>query len=197
MSSMSMNMKSNISQVLRQFKGIDKKLITPAIVTALNKTGDQAKTLVKKEVVKATGLKAGRVSKRITGKKAKWADPTYRLSVEGRHFTLDAYKNKPRQTKAGVSHSAWGQRQVAKGAFLINGIGGNRIAVKKVRGQKTSTGKGKVKALYGASAPREYERNSMENKVAAKVKEKFPKLFFTALDFHFRKSMNKGKGIMK
>ena len=197
MSAINMNVKTNISQVLRQFRGIDKKLIIPAIVTALNKTGDQAKTLIKKEIVKATGLKAGSVSKRITGKKAKWSDQTYRLSVEGRHFTLDAYKNKPRETKAGVTHSAWGKRQVAKGAFLINGLGGNRIAVKRVRGQMTSTGKGKVKALSGASAPREYVRNNMEDKVGLKVKEKFPKLFATALDFHFRKSMNKGKAVFK
>jgi len=197
MSGMGMSVKSNIDQVVRQFRGIDKKVVNKAIVTALNKTGDQVKTLAKKEIASATGIKAGRVSKRITVKKATWNNQNYRLRVEGRHFSLSSYTPKPKETKTGVKHSAWGQRQVAKGAFIINGMGGNQVVVKRVRGQTDGKGRPKIKALYGASAPVEYFRADVDEKLKAKVKEKFPKLLATALDFQFRKSMNKGKKIVK
>ncbi len=184
-----MSLQSNIKAVLKDFRGMDKKVINKAVVTALNKTGAQVKTVVKKEITKATGLKAGNVSKRITTKKASYNRQRFSIRVEGRHFTLGSYKSKPRETKAGVIHSAWGQRQLAKGAFIINGAGGNRLAVKRVKGQKTSTGKSKVKALYGASAPVEYYRADVDKHVNSKIKDKIPKLFATALDFQFRKAL--------
>lgn len=188
-----LSVKSNIEQVARQFRGMNKKVVNKAVVTALNKTGAQVKTVIKKEITKATGLKAGNVSKRITTKKANYSRQVFSVRVEGRHFTLGAYKSKPRETKAGVVHSAWGQRQLAKGAFIINGAGGNRLAVKRVKGQKTSTGKSKVKALYGASAPVEYYRADVDKHVNSKIKDKFPKLFATALDFQFRKALKKDR----
>ena len=187
--SVNMSLKNNIDAVLRDFRGIDRKVVDKAIVTALNKTGAQIKTAIKKEITKATGLKAGNISKRITTKKANYGRQVFSVRVEGRHFTLEAYKSKPRETKAGVVHSAWGQRQLAKGAFIINGRGGNRLAVKRVKGQKTNTGKARVKALYGASAPVEYYRADVDKHVNSKIKEKFPRLFATALDFQFRKTL--------
>ena len=185
------SVKSNIDQVVREFKGMDKKIVNKAVVTALNKMGKELKTLAKKEIASSTGLKAGTVAQRITMKNATWDRPAVVINIKGRHFNL--IESGAREVKGGISHKAWGQRTKTRGGFIMDGAGGNRIAVKRLRGQKTSTGKDKLKGMYGASASVEYFRGGVDETLKARVAHKFPKLLRTAMDFQFRKALKKDK----
>jgi hypothetical protein len=185
------SVKSNIDQVVREFKGMDKKIVNKAVVTALNKMGKELKTLAKKEIVSTTGLKAGTVGRRITMKKATWNRPAVVINIKGRHFNL--IESGAREVKGGISHKAWGQRTRTRGGFIMDGASGNRIVVKRLRGQKTSTGKDRLKGMYGASASVEYFRGGVDETLKARVAHKFPKLLRTAMDFQFRKALKKDK----
>ena len=190
---MNMNVQSNIDQVVRQFRGMPKRVVNKAVVTALNKMGKEVTTVAKRELAEKTGLKKGTVARRIKLKKAKWSDPSAEMVISGRHFNLIEYG--ARQLKAGVSHKAWGRRQSAKGAFIFTGANSNRIVAKRVEGSKDSHGKDKIKGMYGASAPLEFFRGRVDEILRAKIRTRFNKLLATALDFQFSKELKKDKVI--
>jgi hypothetical protein len=188
----SLSVKSNIAQVMKQFRGMDKKIVRKATVTALNKMVKEVAVVAKRELAEKTGLKKGTVSKKITTKKAKSTDLTARLEVKGRHFNLIEFG--ARQVKAGVSHKGWGRRQVTKSAFIFTGkSSGKRLVGKRVKGSKNSKGREKVKALPGASAPVEYFKGRVDQILKAKIAARFNKLLATALDFQFSKALRGDK----
>ena len=195
--SFGMSVKSNIDQVVKQFRGMDKKVVKKATVTALNKMGKEVTTEAKRALADRTGYKKGTVARRIKLYKASRHDLTAKVEVKGRHFNL--IESKARQIKAGVSHKAWGVRQVLKDAFIFTGKNsGKRLVGVRLKGsQGEREGREKVKAVFGASAPVEYFRGKVDAILKRKIKTRFNKLLATALDFQFRKSMMRGKKRMK
>jgi len=188
----SLSVQNNISQVMKQFRGMDKKVVKKATVTALNKMVKEVAVVAKRELAEKTGLKKGTVSKKITTKKAKSTDLSARLTVGGRHFNLVEFG--ARQVKAGVSHKGWGKRQVTKSAFIFTGkSSGKRLVGARVAGSKNSKGKEKVKALHGASAPVEYFKARVDQILKAKIKTRFNKLLATALDYQFSRALKSDK----
>jgi len=194
--SFGMSVTSNIDQVVRQFRGIDKKVVKKATVTALNKMGKEVTVVAKRELAEKTGYKKGTVARRIKLHKASRHDMTAKVEVKGRHFNL--IESGARQIKAGVSHKAWGKRQVLKDAFIFTGkSSGKRLVGVRLRGSQGERGREKVKAVWGASAPVEYFRGKVDEILKRKIKTRFNKLLATALDYQFRKSMTRGKKRMK
>ena len=92
-----------------------------------------------------------------------------------------------RQTKKGVSAKAWGKRRIYKGAF----IGSGRNSGKQLVFGKSKRKKNKLKALHGASLPREFHREDMAKIFNLKIKNRFPILFKRALDFHLIKAQSR------
>ena len=195
--SFGISVKSNIDQVVKQFRGMDKKVVKKATVTALNKMGKEVTVVAKREIAEKTGYKKGTVARRIKLHTAKSHDLTAKVEVKGRHFNL--IESGARQIRAGVSHKAWGQRQVLKDAFIFTGKNsGKRLVGVRVKGsQGERKGREKVKAAWGASAPVEYFRGKVDEILKRKIKTRFNKLLATALDYQFRKSMMKGKKRIK
>ena len=92
-----------------------------------------------------------------------------------------------RQTKRGVSAKAWGKRKLYKHALMGSGKNsGKQLVFGKTRGNPK-----KLKALHGASLPREFERQNMESLFNKKIKTRFPILFKRALDFHLMKAQSR------
>ena len=191
-----MSVKSNIDQVVKQFRGIDKKVVKKATVTALNKMGKEVTTVAKREIAERTGYKKGTVARRIKLHKASRHDLNAKVEIKGRHFNL--IESGARKVRAGVSHKAWGKRQVLKDAFIFTGkSSGKRLVGVRLRGSQGERGREKVKAVWGASAPVEYFRGKVDAILKRKIKTRFNKLLATALDYQFRKSMMRGKKRMK
>jgi len=89
-----------------------------------------------------------------------------------------------RQTKKGVSAKVWGKRRVYKHAF----IGSGKNSGKQLVFWKSKRNPKKLKALHGASLPREFHRGDMEKIFNKKIKTRFPILFKRALEFHLMKA---------
>ena len=93
-----------------------------------------------------------------------------------------------RQTKKGVSAKVWGKRRVYKGAFIGSGRNSGKQLVFARTSGATKSGKKRIKALHGASLPREFHRGDMEKIFNKKIKTRFPILFKRALEFHLMKA---------
>ena len=178
---MEVKIKNNMKQALKDLGYVHKKYIPKAMVTALNKVGKEVVTKAKRELKEVTGLKAGTVAKQITKDKARRGDEEYTIRIKSKSLNLIEFN--ARQTKRGVSAKAWGNRKIYRGAFIGSGRNsGKQLVFKKVRGSK------QIKAVHGASLPREFERQDMESLFNKKIKTRFPILFKGALDFRLMKA---------
>ena len=191
---MNMNVQSNIDQVVRQFRGMPKRVVNKAVVTALNKMGKEVTTVAKRELAEKTGLKKGTVAKRIKMDKASRNRESVIIKIGGRYLNLIEFG--ARQVKSGVTHKAWGVRKLNKHAFIFQGkSSGKELVGARVKGSKNNEGREKVKALFGAHIPTEFFRSNVDRILKAKIRTRFNKLLATALDFQFSKELKKDKVI--
>ena len=179
---MEVKVNSNMDRAMRGLWNVKTKYIQKALTTSLNKIGAEVFTQAKRELRDATGLKAGVVAKGLKKDKARKGDETYSIFIKSRYKNV--IKFGARQTKKGVSAKVWGKRRIYKGAF----IGSGRNSGKQLVFGKSKRKKNKLKALHGASLPREFHRGDMEKIFNKKIKTRFPILFKRALEFHLMKA---------
>ena len=173
-----------MKKAIRDIGNVPKKYVQKALVTSLNKMGKEVMTQAKRELKDATGLKAGTVAKKMTKDKARRNDETYTIRIKSRYLNLIEFN--ARQTKKGVSAKAWGKRKNYRGALIGRGQNsGKELVFKKVRDSK------RIKAVYGASLPREFVRQDMEKIFNKKIKTRFPILFKNALEFQMLKAQGR------
>ena len=173
---MEIKIKGTIKQAVRNVKKVNKKYVPKAMVTALNEMGKEVMTQAKRELKDATGVKVGTVAKKMTKGKARRNDETYTIRIKSRYLNLIEFN--ARQTKKGVSAKAWGKRKNYRGTFIGRGQNsGKELVFKKVRDSK------RIKAVFGASLPREFVRQDMEKIFNKKIKTRFPILFKNAMEF--------------
>jgi len=179
---MEVKVNSNFKKALRDIGNVPRKYVQKALVTALNKVGVEVATQAKKELAGATGLKAGVVAKKIKKDKARRGDEEYSIFIKSRYLNVIEFG--ARQTKKGVSAKVWGKRKIYRGAFI--GSGGN--SGKQLVFKKRKDNPKKIKALHGASLPREFHRQDMEKIFNKKIKNRFPILFKRAVEFQMLKA---------
>jgi hypothetical protein len=107
-------------------------------------------TRVRRVLAKETGLPFGRVGKALSKHKASAGSLTYTITARSQYFKITGGNFGARQVRKGVSHRAWGRRQVADGAFIPKGMS---VAFKRLGPKRLP-----IKALYGPSIPREMIR---------------------------------------
>ena len=181
---MDIAVKNTIKKAMKNVKFVHQQYIPKALVTALNKVGAEVATQAKSELAGATGLKAGVVKKKIGTDKARRNNEIYSIFIKSRYLNLIEFNAK--QTKRGVSAKAWGNRKIYRGAFIGRGQdSGKQLVFKKVRGSK------QIRAVHGASLPREFERQDMKKIFNKKIKTRFPILFKRAVEFQMLKALKK------
>ena len=105
----------------------------------------------------------------------------YTIRIKSKYLNLIEFNAK--QTKKGVSAKAWGNRKIYRGAFIGRGQNsGKRLVFKKVKGSK------QIRAVHGASLPREFHRQDMKSIFNKKIKTRFPILFKRAVEFQMLKA---------
>ena len=173
-----------MDKAMRGLWNVKTKYIQKTLVTSLNKIGAEVFTQAKSELAGATGLKAGVVAKKIGKDQARRGDEKYTISINSKYLNLIEFNCK--QTKRGVSAKVWGNRKIYRGAFIGRGQNsGKQLVFKKVRGSK------QIKAVHGASLPREFERQDMESLFNKKIKTRFPILFKRAVEFQMLRALKK------
>ena len=182
---MEVKVKSNMDKAMRGLWNVKTKYIQKALVTSLNKIGAEVFTQAKRELKDATGLKVGVVAKGLKKDKARRGDKKYTISIKSRYLNVIEFGAK--KTKKGVSAKVWGKRRVYKHAF----IGSGKNSGKQLVFGKSKRNPKKLKALHGASLPREFHRQDMEKIFNKKIKTRFPILFKRALEFHLMKAQSR------
>ena len=174
-----------MDRAMRGLWNVKTKYIQKALVTSLNKIGAEVFTQAKRELKDATGLKVGVVAKGLKKNKARRGDEEYSIFIKSRYKNVIEFG--ARQTKKGVSAKVWGKRKIYRGAF----IGSGRNSGKQLVFKKRSDNPKKIRALHGASLPREFHRQDMEKIFKKKIKTRFPILFKRAVEFHLMKAQSR------
>ena len=182
---MEVKVNSNFKKALRDIGNVPRKYVQKAMVTALNKVGAEVVTQAKKELAGATGLKQKVVNKGISKDKARRGDHEYSIFIKSRYLNVIEFGAK--KTKRGVSANVWGKRKIYRGAF----IGSGRNSGKRLVFKKRSDNPKKIRALHGASLPREFHRQDMEKIFKKKIKTRFPILFKRAVEFQLLKAQRR------
>lgn len=161
-----------------------------AVVRALNKTAEQARTAASQEV-RAAGynIKASAIKKSFVIQRAKAGNLAVVLRATGRPIALINYD--ARNGKTGVSVRVKTGRFVLRHAFIAtmpNGHQGvfertgNKHKVVTRNGKKVRTGL-PIKELFGPSIPQSLANDAVQKAVMAKIREKYPAILRHELAF--------------
>jgi hypothetical protein len=145
---MKIDIKVDVEAARQRLNYFQRSVIPKATAAALNRTGDYANTLTVRDLSKVTGLKQKDVRTALNRVRATWNNLEYRLAVIGKALNLIRFS--ARQTKKGVSASAWGKRKIYRGTFIANQ--GRTVFV------RTSKARLPIRPVYGPSLPREFGR---------------------------------------
>lgn len=157
-----LTVKSDIANVRRQLAGRDKQ-INLAASRAINRALDSARSAATKALSKSTGIRPQRaIRDRL---KVHPASPNLLIGKIGvQAYTPNLIRFNARQTKRGVSASAWGKRKVYPRTFIANKgrtvfkrVGKNRLPIKAIHGPRLHMESAKAeirKAMDAVARPR-------------------------------------------
>jgi hypothetical protein len=171
---------------LKRYVGDQQK----AVVRALNKTADQARTAAAQEV-RAAGynIKASAIKKSFAIKRASSGNLVVVLKATGVRIPLINYG--ARQTKAGVSFRVKNGRSTLKHAFIATMQSGHIGVFERIGKQhKKVMRSGKalrtglpIKELTGPSIPQSLANEAVQKALMAKIRVVFPKVLKHELAF--------------
>lgn len=127
----------------------------------INRTGDKARTKVRRTLAKQTGLKQKDLRKygALRSKRANLQHLGYEITSSGRATSLKIYGAK--QFSFGVRASPWGRKQVFKGAFIYAGRwnSGEPVASGHVFLRRTGASL-PIDRMFGPSVPAEMAKGA-------------------------------------
>jgi len=185
----SLDVSADISRGKRKLYRMRDREVARAGAVALNRTITTVRAAATKEMKQAVGaelgLGASGVKKAIKMYRASFKHLVAKLVASGKHMPLINFR--ARQTKTGVTHSAWGKRQIAKGAFIARMPGGHkgvyrrvdsRYAKRHTKGRPaTSSPNLPIKEMWGPSLPREFVSTRVLARMRLTARKVWPKNF--------------------
>jgi hypothetical protein len=141
-----------------------------ATVSALNWTGDRARTQVTRAMVKTTGIKYSDFQNAIRRKPASLDSMSYELIARSQWTPLSYFR--PQQMSAGVRASPWATRQLFQRAFIATMPGGQPQVWVRVRQQNQQ-----VRDFHrarGEKAPPQTQLHMLWGPSIAREMQKFP-----------------------
>ena len=183
---MKLTIKTNFPEVQAQLKQLQEDVAKQATARALNRTVEQARTAMSKEIRQEFVLPAAKVNQALRINRARASGGLFNLEASlesptqrGRSLHLGNFA--ARQTKKGVSFKVkrTGQRVTIPGAFLING--GKTVMIR--------TGKGRlpIKALQTIDVAQMFNTKRINAKVVQVIKDRFPTIFTREAKFYLDK----------
>jgi hypothetical protein len=139
--------------------------IRPALMRAVNHTGDKARTQLTRALTKQTGLKSRVVRAALRTFPAGLSAIVYRIVARGGFVSLKEFG--ARQTGKGVSASPWGKRRVFAHTFIVASLGGHVF-------ERTGKGRLPIRKLWGPAIPREMVRDEVKAAFEGEVGASLP-----------------------
>jgi Prophage minor tail protein Z (GPZ) len=151
------------------YESVPLKMANAIVLRALNHVGDIARTQVKRELAKQTGLTVTVVDKSMRTVRAIPARQSYEVVATGKPIALREFAARP--TRRGVSARPWGQRRVFPGTFIVRALGGHVF-------RRAGRGRLPIVKLWGPSLPRELLRGKVPEVFEQVVSERLPERIF-------------------
>lgn len=132
-----------------------------ALYNAINKLGGLLLTAVRRDLVKTTGAKYGRVMKAVKAHRAHPRRLFYKIEASDTAMKLSDFGTPGKGGTRGRNprNKAWNKSRVYKGAFTIKLHGQweivKRVAKRTGAQRSNQNNSGKIKVLYGPIIPRE------------------------------------------
>ncbi len=187
---------SNVTAFIASL-ALDAQAMRDATRIALNKTAEQMKTALAREIAQAGyKMKSSAIKKGIRIVRASDGSLSAHVIASGRPIPLVEFN--ARATAKGVSVSVLKGRKIIKGAFIATMPNGKRIvAIREPNARHRKVNKGDkprwsalpIRQLYGPSIPDAAINPAVVKAVYDKYTEKFPQL----LDHEYRRLLNKIK----
>jgi hypothetical protein len=183
---MQLSITTNFPDVQRKLAALQDDIARKATARALNRTVEQAKTAMSKEIRQEFVLPAAKVNAALRIRRAQAAAGLINLQAmlespakRGRSLNLANFG--ARQTKKGVSFKVKraGSRVVIPGSFLINGGKTLMIRVGKQRMP--------IKALQTIDVAQMFNTKRINAKVINTIKARFPVIFEREAAFYLAK----------
>lgn len=188
---MKLSIKTNFPDVAKQLNALQKDVATQATARALNRTVEQAKTSMSKEIRAEFNLPAAKVNQALRINRAKASGGLLSLvaSLESpakRGRSLNLANFAARQTKKGVSFKIrrTGGRVTIPGSFLINGGKTVMIRVGKARLP--------IKALQTIDVAQMFNTKRINARVVQTIEDRFPVIFAREAKFYTDKFNARG-----
>lgn len=180
---MQISIKTNFPEVQAQLKQLQDDVAKQATARALNRTVEQAKTAMSKEIRQEFVLPAAKVNQALRINRARASGGLFNLEASlespakrGRSLNLANFA--ARKTKAGVSFKIKrsGGRVTIPGSFLINN--GRTVMIR--------TGKARlpIKALQTIDVAQMFNTQRINSKVVQVIKDRFPTIFEREAKFY-------------
>lgn len=103
----------------RAVQAIGPARLRPVANRVINRTGDMARTQVRRTLSAQTGLKRKTIVKAVKTSRSNVATLAYSMSAKGGDVALKYFG--ARETRRGVSAAPWGKRQIFAGSFIMGG----------------------------------------------------------------------------
>ncbi len=167
------NVSANFREVERMVKHIP-GLVEKAATRSLNRTNDQVATIARRLIAKDMGVSIKTVRAGMSKVKARRSLLTATTIAKDKPLNLIRFKS--RQTKRGVSASAWGRRKVYKGTFIGNQ--GRTVF------RRTSKLRLPIKPVWGPSIPAVMLQDAIVKAMAEHARNQWQKNFARDMQFY-------------
>lgn len=173
-----------LPELRKRFGALELEVMPKAASRAANRTAKTVRTRNARLVAQIMGSRVTSVKRRYKIDKATKTRPTATIRIRGDKINLAGFS--ARQTKQGVSASAWGSRKIYGGTFLVR-IDGNRLAMKReTRGGKR-VGRMPIRAVHGPGVTSTATSDEAKKDREEIVDERYPIELESALEFYLRR----------
>ena len=194
---MKLTISTNFEQVSRSLDRMREDVGARALASALNRTLEQARTAMSREIRQEFNMPAAKVSAALRVRRASFKAGRFRMeavleSPSKRGRSLNLINFAARQTRQGVTVKikTTGGRKVVKGAFIANKgrtvferVPGKRMASRKWGGKHGE----KIRPVQTIDVPQMFNTRRINAAVVAAMQARFPAIFERELAFALSK----------
>ena len=164
MMTIKLDVKSDIRDLQRRLRRDQRVLIPKMVNQAVNTTARNAQSKAKSIVAKEAGLKARDVADRMRLFKSTYKTLAATVEAFGGAFNLARFKS--RETKQGITATAWGKRKVYRGTFFA--FGKRTVFVRSTEKRLP------IRPVYGPSVPGTLAQDRIEREVQDHIEQRWP-----------------------
>lgn len=172
-----------VDRAIRKLRKLGETVPSKALVRAQNKTARTVRAVMGRLSSKEGGLKVGDAKRQISIIRATKSKPRAVIVARGAANSLRKFF--ARQIRKGVSHKAYGRRQVARGAFMAlpgKNSKGTQSNIPQVFIRQTEA-RTPIRKLWGPSIARILGDDAALAAIRRSIRETFPKRLRQEINF--------------